>query len=343
MRPFLLVVQSVLICACVTVGPPTPPVPITSHAVSAADYPPESMLAQEQGIAALRFVVTEDGSIDDIQVVRSSGFSRLDQAAVTMVQSRWRYQPATANGRPVRERISANVAFVLNPAWVYPLGFDAPEGSDAQINLSPKARALVEPVYAAYRRVEQRQSVFPPPTDDVERLIRLGEIDRSGRTAYTTIDLSPLEPTQRAAAFRAVRNEILRHDLANQAALRAMLPADGWFLKSRYGQGAVQAAFDIVYHALNDDELQRTVLAAIEALVTRGEISARAYAMLYDRVASQEGRPQRYGNEMICQDQRWVPAPLENAEQANLLRTTIGFPLTMEQYAASFRNAPPCS
>ncbi len=126
MRPFLLVVPSLLICACTTVAPTTPPVPITSHAVSAADYPPESMLAQEQGIAALRFVVAKDGSIDDIHVVRSSGFSRLDQAAMTTVQSRWRYQPATANGRPVREHVSANVAFVLNPAWVYPLGFEVP-------------------------------------------------------------------------------------------------------------------------------------------------------------------------------------------------------------------------
>jgi hypothetical protein len=157
-----------------------------------------------------------------------------------------------------------------------------------------------------------------------------------------TIDLSSLEPTQRAAAFTALRNEILRHDLANQAALKAMLPAKGWFLKSRVGQGAGQSAFDIVYHAVNDDELQRSVLRAIEPLVTRGEIAARAYAMLYDRVASQEGRPQRYGSEMICRDQAWVPAPLEDAGQADLLRTTIGFPLSMEQYAASFRSAPPC-
>jgi len=342
MRSFLLVLPSVLICGCATVEP-TPPVPVTSHAVSVVDYPPESVLAQEHGTAALRFVVATDGSVDDIQVVRSSGFSRLDQAAVTMVQSRWRYQPATASGRPVRERVSANVAFVLNPnpTWVYLLGFESPEGSDAQVHLSPEARGLIEPVYAAYRQVEQRQSLSPPPTD-VERLIRLGEIDRSGRSAFMTIDLSSLEPTQRAAALTAVRNEIRRHDLANQAALKALLPAEGWFLKSRYGQGAVQSAFDIVYHAVNDDELQRTVLGAIEPLVTRGEIAARAYAILYDRVAAQEGRAQRYGSEMICRDQTWVPAPLENAEQANLLRTTIGFPLTMEQYAASFRNSPPC-
>jgi len=344
MRFSLLIAISLPTSGCLAVQPETVAAPITSHAVSAADYPPESLQAGEQGTAALRFVVIDDGTVGDVQVVRSSGSLRLDRAAVAMVKSRWRYQPATTNGRPVRSAQTANVAFVLGTAWSYPIAFDTTaEASRAEVDLGPQARARIEPVYAAYRDVERRHSAWPAARDDMDRLLLMGEIDRAGRTAYATVDLSPLEATERAAAFAAVRNEIARHDLANQAALKAMLPPEGWFLKSRYGQGAVQAAFDIVYHAVNDAELQSSVLAAMEPLVARGEIRAQAYAMLHDRLANKTGRPQRYGSEMICRDRRWVPAPLESAEQVNLWRATIGFSATMEEYVAGFVNSPPCS
>jgi len=100
-----------------------------------------------------------------------------------------------------------------------------------------------------------RQSALPPPKDDMERLVRMGELDQAVRSGIMEkIILSSLPPEQRDAAYRAEWNEINRHDLANQSALKAMLPREGWFLKSRYGQNAGQAAFDIVYHAVNDKE-----------------------------------------------------------------------------------------
>ena len=152
------------------------------------------------------------------------------------------------------------------------------------------------------------------------------------------VNLSGLAPALRDAASRAEWTEINRHDLANQSALKALLPHEGWFLKSRYGQNAVQAAFDIVYHAVNDKELQHAILAAIEPLVAKGEIRAQAYGMLYDCVATGDNRPQRYGSTFVCRDQRWVLAPLEDPEQVDVWRRTMGFPLTVEERAARFAN-----
>ena len=210
------------------------------------------------------------------------------------------------------------------------------------IALNPDARALIAPLYAVYEDVERRQSTWPPPKDDKDRLLRMAEIDRAGRVTLSRIDLSPLTPEQRAAALKAAWVEIHRHDVVNQTALKAMLPPEGWFLKSQYGQEAVQAAFDIVYHAVNDRELQRSTLAALEPLVVKGEIRARAYGMLYDRVASQDGRPQRYGSEVACKNQRWVLVPLEDPENVDLWRTTMGFDLRAEESIAQFANSPPC-
>jgi TonB family protein len=91
----------------------TPPVPITPREVTAADYPVESLPAQEVGTARVDYVVRVDGTVGDPTVTQSSGSPRLDQAAISIV-SRWRFRPATENGRPVEARLFANVVFQLD-------------------------------------------------------------------------------------------------------------------------------------------------------------------------------------------------------------------------------------
>ena len=93
----------------------TPPVPITPHEVTAADYPVDSLPAQEVGTARVDYLVRVDGTVGDPMVTQSSGSPRLDQAAITIV-SRWQFRPATENGRPVETRLFANVQFRLAAA-----------------------------------------------------------------------------------------------------------------------------------------------------------------------------------------------------------------------------------
>ena len=342
MRSCLPIAMSLSICACANMGLVTPPLPITPHTVSEADYPLDAVTSQEQGATMLRYVILEDGTTGDIQILKSSGFARLDQASIAIVKSKWRFKPATANGKPVRSARDAEIVFALSPTPAsYLLVYAAPESREPEVELSPEAKMLIAPIYAVYQGVELRQSALPPPKDDSERLVRMGELDQAVRSGILEkINLSSLPPEQRDAAYRAEWNEINRHDLANQLALKAMLPREGWFLKSRYGQNAGQAAFDIIYHAVNDKELQHAILAAIEPLVAKGEIRAQAYGMLYDRVATGDNRPQRYGSAFVCKDQKRVLAPLEDPEQVDVWRKTMGFPLTVEENAAHFANGP---
>lgn len=89
------------------------PEPMTSHAMATDDYPLESLRNHEQGQVRIEFVVGTDGTVDDCRVVRSSGIPRLDDAACTMVKRKWKYRPATQDGKPVRAMQIVNVNFVL--------------------------------------------------------------------------------------------------------------------------------------------------------------------------------------------------------------------------------------
>jgi protein TonB len=96
--------------------PPTSPMPITSHAVTSDDYPPVSILLAEQGLVKIKYLVQADGTVGECVVMTSSGSSRLDDAACTMVKRRWRFTPATQKGKPVAEYLLAEVSFNLIPS-----------------------------------------------------------------------------------------------------------------------------------------------------------------------------------------------------------------------------------
>ena len=116
-RAMLLLALS--IAATGAAAPSTPPVPITPHEVTAADYPVDSLPAQEVGTARVDYLVGIDGTVSEPMVTQSSGSPRLDQAAITIV-SRWRFRPATENGRPVEARLFANVVFRFGVAGQFP-------------------------------------------------------------------------------------------------------------------------------------------------------------------------------------------------------------------------------
>lgn len=75
-------------------------------------YPIESRRKREQGTVWLSVLVGTDGRVSDISVARSSGFGRLDDAALAAVR-RWRWSPTMRGGVPVMVRGTVDIPFVL--------------------------------------------------------------------------------------------------------------------------------------------------------------------------------------------------------------------------------------
>jgi hypothetical protein len=207
--------------------------------------------------------------------------------------------------------------------------------------LSPRARALIAPVGEAIAAERARQAAAPPPADDAEKLERMGALDQVGRRVLTKIDLTVLPPEEIPAAREAMWAPIEAADQENLKALLAMVPPEGWFLKSRYGEKAARAAFHIIQHS--DEDQWRRFVPILEPLVATGEIEGQSFGLMFDRLAVSEGRPQRYGSQMYCVQGRWTPRPLEDTARVEALRKAMGFPQTYAEYLEHWKTYPPCT
>lgn len=102
-------------------APPAPPAPPrivlpSSDADYLANprpaYPPLSKRLGEQGKVVVRVLIGTDGTAQKAEIRTSSGFDRLDQAALATVQ-RWRYVPGKRDGVPEAMWFNIPINFVL--------------------------------------------------------------------------------------------------------------------------------------------------------------------------------------------------------------------------------------
>ena len=79
---------------------------------AAPAYPIESRRQREQGTVTLSLLLDTEGRVADIAIARSSGFARLDHAALDAVKH-WRWAPLMVQGMPAKVRGEVRIPFVL--------------------------------------------------------------------------------------------------------------------------------------------------------------------------------------------------------------------------------------
>ena len=73
-------------------------------------------IAQENGIqgrVTCQFIIETDGSITDVEVVRSGGDPSLDKEAVRVIKAMPNFIPGKRKGKPVRVRFTMPINFSL--------------------------------------------------------------------------------------------------------------------------------------------------------------------------------------------------------------------------------------
>lgn len=110
-------------------------------------------------------------------------------------------------------------------------------------------------------------------------------------------------------------------DSMNLQRVKQILQKSGYPSKKDVGSMGSLAVFSVVQHSSLDDQLE--MLPALEKAAENDDINAAYMAMLYDRIAVRENRPQKYGTQM---DANGKLCPLLDASKVNEWRKEVGMP-----------------
>lgn len=156
-------------------------------------------------------------------------------------------------------------------------------------------------------------------------------------TAPPAETAAPSEPALRARLLEMERlDQQVRNGDWSQAAMGKMLALDAEHLPqmrrivaehdglpsvAQVGRDGVAAAWLLVQHADADPALQERVLGTLTRQgARRGEVSVHQQVLLTDRVLVANGKPQRYGSQLVPEQGRWVPKPIADPAQVDVLR-----------------------
>jgi protein TonB len=84
-----------------------------AHSRVTPTYPAVSKRLGEQGRVVVKVYVLADGRVGDVQVLESSGYERLDAAALEHVRRDWRFNPAQLDGKAIASWGSFGVTFQI--------------------------------------------------------------------------------------------------------------------------------------------------------------------------------------------------------------------------------------
>ena len=159
---------------------------------------------------------------------------------------------------------------------------------------------------------------WPVPTYSREildlqgRLKQMVKVDQAPRTGDTLSD-------EKLAAV----------DAAHRAELLRIHEKFGWPTFSLAGKEASANYWLLVQH--QDLELQRKVLPDLERAANRGEASKSNFAYLFDRVQVTSGKPQHWGTQASCKDDKAELDPVDDPAGMEQRRKDL-FMIPVERY-----------
>lgn len=177
------------------------------------------------------------------------------------------------------------------------------------------------------RRAATYRAAADPAIAATQALIAdLWMTDQGGRLTYSQLQTSD----RSGAAFWAQRRataHVVAADGRSTAAIRDLLNAYDWIDSGRFGSRTASQAWILVQHADDHPDFQQLALERMEPYLASGGVRSRDYAYLWDRVAVNTGRLQRYGTQPtdVCNPDRTLDfKPLEDPDTVDARRAEMG-------------------
>lgn len=155
-------------------------------------------------------------------------------------------------------------------------------------------------------------------------ITKLWRDDQSARGAYVTLATKDRTGAQFWAQRLATAHTV-RMDALSKPYIETLMESYNWIDSKRFGRKASAHAWILVQHADDHPDFQAKVLRQMEPYLKSGDIKPANYAYLWDRVAINTGRKQRYGTQPTweCTDGKLELQPLENPKTVNERRAKM--------------------
>ncbi len=164
------------------------------------------------------------------------------------------------------------------------------------------------------------------------RIAKLWAEDQAARLVYVSSRTDD-ETGARFWAHRLAYSLATAADQTSASYLRQLLEQFDWVDAHRFGNKISSHAWILVQHADDHPEFQQMVLSRIEKYLADGGVKKSDYAHLWDRVAVNHGRKQRYGTQpdWRCKDRKLTLRPMEDPGNVDARRAEMGMGPVQQQ------------
>jgi len=196
---------------------------------------------------------------------------------------------------------------------------------------------MESPKWAAFenRLISMIEKKFKNPYKDIEYAKKLWKMQALDQAYYNDIDIAGKKIGMNSTVVIALWDLKDRINKQNQIELEQLIESKGWPKISEVGGMAAGAAFLIIQHS--DNEKQKKYLPVIKKLCEQNEASWQSYALMFDRIQTNDNKPQKYGSQVKYneQTQKYELYPLEDEAKVDEWRKEVGLgPLS--EYASQW-------
>lgn len=165
-----------------------------------------------------------------------------------------------------------------------------------------------------------------------KELLAIHEADQAARQRIGAVER---QHGRNSPEMQALWNEIAAADAVNLPKVEAILARHGWLGPRQIGRKANSALFLVIQHA--DLAVQQKYLPLMRDAVKAGRAAGSSLALLEDRIALREGRPQTFGSQIgtdPATGQSYV-MPLSDPDRVDERRAAVGLE-PISDYAKRF-------
>lgn len=159
---------------------------------------------------------------------------------------------------------------------------------------------FTESLEQAERRLRRESRIRVSRDENIARVqVMLRDLwvaDQAGRLTYLQLQTSDRSGSD-WWAYRRATAHVIASDAISTDAMRGVLDLYDWIDRERFGARTSGQAWLLVQHADHNPDFQRMALERMAPYLESGGVRRQDYAYLWDRVAVNTGRLQRYGTQ----------------------------------------------